>query len=115
MYINVGLLVPLTLLSRRKTQHNISEPLHLKYYISIPFKGSHSHNTSNMQCSKTLSLFAALIGLSSAAPAAVSRQFAAQLTFTGAAASYTESVPANNTPFYTSKLPNIMFTNNQSA
>lgn len=53
-----------------------------------------------MQSFKTLSLVLAAAGLASAVPAASSRQFAAQITFTGAASSYTESIPADSTPVY---------------
>lgn len=53
-----------------------------------------------MQSFSILSLVLAAAGLASAVPAASSRQFAAQVTFIGAASSYTESIPADSTPVY---------------
>lgn len=50
-----------------------------------------------------VSILSALVGLTSAAPAAESRQFKAVITFTGAAASYTLDVPTDATVFQTSK------------
>lgn len=56
-----------------------------------------------MKYSQAISILSALAGLTSAAPAAESRQFKAVITFTGAAASYTLDVPTDATLFQTSK------------
>ncbi|KAK2614600.1 hypothetical protein N8I77_001409 [Diaporthe amygdali] len=54
-----------------------------------------------MKYFQAISIFAALSGLTSAAPAAESRQFKAVVTFTGAAASYTLQVPTDGSLFQT--------------
>ncbi|KAI7779564.1 hypothetical protein LA080_000753 [Diaporthe eres] len=54
-----------------------------------------------MKYSQAVSVLSALAGLTSAAPAAESRQFKAVITFTGAAASYTLNVPTDATLFQT--------------
>lgn len=56
-----------------------------------------------MKYSYIISVLSALAGLTSAAPAAESRQFKAVITFTGAAASYTLDVPTDATLFQTSE------------
>lgn len=56
-----------------------------------------------MKYSYAISVFSALAGLTSAAPAAEARQFKAVITFTGAAASYTLDVPTDATLFQTSE------------
>lgn len=56
-----------------------------------------------MKYFQAISIISALAGLTSAAPAAESRQFKAVITFSGAAASYTLEVPTDATLFYTSK------------
>lgn len=56
-----------------------------------------------MKYFQAISILSALAGLTSAAPAAESRQFQAIITFTGAAASYTLQVPTDSSPFQTSK------------
>lgn len=56
-----------------------------------------------MKYFQAISIISALAGLTSAAPAAESRQFKAVITFSGAAASYTMDVPTDATLFYTSK------------
>jgi hypothetical protein len=56
-----------------------------------------------MKYFQAISILSALAGLTSAAPAAESRQFKAVITFSGAAASYTLNVPTDATPFQTSK------------
>ncbi|KAL1862858.1 hypothetical protein Daus18300_008355 [Diaporthe australafricana] len=54
-----------------------------------------------MKYFQAISILSALAGLTSAAPAAESRQFQAIITFTGAAASYTLQVPTDSSPFQT--------------
>lgn len=56
-----------------------------------------------MQSRQALALLAGVASLASAAPAASleTRQFQAQLHFSGAAASYTVSAPTDTTLFYT--------------
>lgn len=56
-----------------------------------------------MKYSQAIALLSALVGFTSAAPAAESRQFKATITFTGAAASYTLEVPTDGSVFYTSE------------
>lgn len=56
-----------------------------------------------MKYTQAITFLSALAGLTSAAPAAESRQFKAVITFTGAAASYTLDVPTDGSVFYTSK------------
>ncbi|KAI3392070.1 hypothetical protein diail_6299 [Diaporthe ilicicola] len=54
-----------------------------------------------MKYFQVVSILSALSGLTSAAPAAESRQFKAIITFTGAAASYTLQVPTDSSVFQT--------------
>lgn len=56
-----------------------------------------------MKYTQAITLLSALVGLTSAAPAAEPRQFKAVITFTGAAASYTLDVPTDGSVFYTGK------------
>ncbi|POS77141.1 hypothetical protein DHEL01_v204457 [Diaporthe helianthi] len=54
-----------------------------------------------MKYFQAISIISALAKLTSAAPAAESRQFQAVITFSGAAASYTLNFPTDATIFYT--------------
>ncbi|KAK7748669.1 hypothetical protein SLS53_000690 [Cytospora paraplurivora] len=54
-----------------------------------------------MKYTQAITLLSVIMGLTSAAPAAESRQFKAVITFTGAAASYTLNVPTDGSVFNT--------------